>query len=133
MKKYLVILLSFVSLFAFADDWDPCSCADCPNPARGCKFTIDEGFVSRTFELNGKVRVTNNPSEADVCVYVSKYDADLVVTWVKEQPTYGCGQWHRVDNGEGFSICFVKDPCRATLTIRYGDAAKTYADDALPY
>ena len=116
----------------WADEWD-CLRADQPNPASGCKFTVDEGMVSRTFELNGNVRITTNPSEADIFVYVSKYAADLVVTWFNSQKTYGCGQWHKVDKAEGFTIYFVDDPCRATLTIRYGDAEKAYPNGVLPY
>lgn len=131
MRRVFAILLcclSFVS--AWADEWD-CLRADQPNPARGCNYTVDEGLVSRTFELWGNVRVTDNPVEADITVYVSTFAYDLVVTWV-DKP-HGCGQWHRVTQNENFSICFVQDHCEAALVICYGDAIKTYADDILPY
>ena len=123
----LVCCLSFVSVWA--DDWD-CLRADQPNPARGCKYTVDEGFVSRTFELWGDVRVTDNPFETDITVYVSTFACDMVVTWV-DTPR-GCGQWHRVDKNEDFSICFVNNRCDASLVIRYGDAAKEYPVGVLP-
>ena len=115
---------------ARADEWD-CLRADQPNPARGCKYTVDEGFVTRTFELWGDVRVTDNPVEADITVYVSTFAYDLVVTWV-DKP-HGCGQWHRVTKNENFSICFVKDRCEAALVICLGDAEKTYPAGVLPY
>lgn len=133
MRKVFAILLLFVSVCSWADgDFEPCLCSDCPNPAKGCKFTIDEGFVSRTIDLWGNVRVTTDRRDADILVYVTDGGADLVVTWV-EGKAYGCGQWHRVDKGEHFSICFVNSRCEATLVITYGDAIKLYDGNAVPF
>ena len=45
-------------------------------------YTVHEGMVSRTFTLSGDVRVTTNPYDADILVYVTTGGADLVVSWV---------------------------------------------------
>lgn len=91
-----------------------------------CFFTVDEGLVSRTFSLWGDVRVISDPLKSDINVYVMEdgIGADLVVTWVDDAG--GCGQWHRVDKGEDFTVCFVSSMCEAQLFISYGDAKKTY-------
>lgn len=134
MRRVFAILLFCLSfVLVWADEWDPCLCADCPNPARGCMYTVHEGMVSRTFTLSGDVRVTTNPYDADILVYVTTGGADLVVSWVGDQPTNVCGQWHRVEKNEDFSVCFVNNRCDASLVIRYGDAAKEYPAGVLPY
>lgn len=126
MRKYIFILFSLVSFNLFAEDWDPCICSDCPNPAKGCQYTIESGMTSRTFELWGNVRVVSNPLEADITVYLVKDGgADLVVSWVDKEPD-GCGQWRKVDSNENFTICFVNSRCDASFTIRYGNAVEEY-------
>lgn len=103
-----------------------------PNPASGCTYTREYGLETVTFDLWGNVRVVKDPTVADLLVYVSKTGyADLVVTWV-DKPS-GCGQWHRVEKGESFTICFVNSEDEATLIIRYGNAEKEYSGSSLPY
>ena len=135
MRKGLVIWCMVVlPMMVVADDeWEPCLCADCPNPARGCMYTVHEGMVSRSFTLSGNVRVTKNIYDADILVYVTEGGADLVVSWVGDQPTNACGEWHRVEKNEDFSVCFVDNRCDASLVIRFGNAAKEYPPGVLPY
>ena len=104
-----------------------------PNPVSNCEYTLNEGMVSRTFEVWGDVRVTNNPYDADVWVYVVKGGggADLVVSWV-DNP-HGCGQWHQVEQNEDFSVYFTDEERFASFTIRFGDAGKEYPAGVLPY
>lgn len=110
-----------------------CATGPCPNPVSNCEYTLNEGMVTRTFEVWGDVRVTTNPYDADVWVYVVKGGggADLVVSWVNDP--HGCGQWHKVDKGEDFSVYFTDEERFASFTIRYGDAAKEYPAGVLPY
>lgn len=126
----MLFSLSFV--FVWADE-RMCATGPCPNPVSGCQYTINEGMVTRTFEVWGNVRVTTNPYDADVWVYVVKGGggADLVVSWV-DNP-HGCGQWHKVDKNEDFSVYFTDEERFASFTIRYGDAAKEYPAGVLPY
>ena len=130
-KKYIIILLSLVSLSVRADE-RVCATGPCPNPVSNCEYTLNEGMVTRIFEVWGDVRVTTNPYDADVWVYVVKSGAaDMVVSWV-DKPR-GCGQWHKVDNGEDFSVYFTDEERFASFTIRYGDAAKEYPSNTVPY
>ena len=102
-----------------------CATGPCPNPVSNCEYTLNEGMVTRTFEVWGDVRVTTNPYDADVWVSVVKSGAaDMVVSWV-DKPR-GCGQWHKVDKGEDFSVYFTNEERFASFTIRYGDAVKEY-------
>lgn len=124
MNRCLVILFLFVSSLSIAGD-RMCGVGPCPNPVANCVYTLDKGMVTETFEVWGDVRVTTNPYDADVWVYVVKSSgADLVVSWVDDPQ--GCGQWHKVDKDENFSVYFTNEEESASFTIRYGDAANEY-------
>lgn len=134
MRRILLLLAIFTTINICAEDdgrWY--GVGSRPNPAAGCKYTRDYGMETVTFDLWGDVRVVTNPHEADILVYLVKDDgaADLVVTWVDDP--YGCGQWHKVDKGELFSVCFTDSFRDASITIRYGDARKEYSATCLPY
>lgn len=133
MRRVFAILLCCLSFVSAWADERMCGTGPCPNPVSGCVYTLDEGMVTRTFEVWGNVRVTTNPYDADVWVYVVKGGggADLVVSWV-DNP-HGCGQWHKVDKNEDFSVYFTDEERFASFTIRYGDAAKEYPTGVLPY
>ena len=133
MRKGLVIWCMVVLPMMVVADERMCATGPCPNPVAGCVYTLNEGMKTRSFEVWGNVRVVSNPYEADVWVYVVKGGggADLVVSWV-ENP-HGCGQWHKVEKNEDFSVYFTDEERFASFTIRYGDADKEYPAGVLPY
>ncbi|MDR1553971.1 MAG: hypothetical protein LBS69_11010 [Prevotellaceae bacterium] len=79
---------------------------------KDCAITKDFGFMSKTFELWGTVRIVTDPKEhSDFDVRLVK-SPGLAAMYIKitEKPSK-CGEWRFVKNAEDadFSIRFITD------------------------
>jgi hypothetical protein len=74
-----------------------------------CTATFDEGTVTRTIPLYGKVRIVTDPNElADLRIRIAPKWGQMTVKIVEARPLE-CGEWQFVTSGEYFTVRFVEE------------------------
>lgn len=107
MKNLFIILFLCLSVFASAQQYVD----------ENCYFTKKDGSK---IKLSGCVKIIENSTAADLCVYYSKnYDQNLPQIDLTYHLPYNCNEWQMVNYSEDYTICFVKHSCYADIIINF--------------